>query len=433
MITAEQLRAARAMLQMDQAELAKISSVSVETIKRLERQTGQLHAKIETITAIQKAFEAQHLEFLDDTSRGAGVRLAPPDKRQLLRKTLVGEWAYLMDQSLEAECATDPRLFEHGEKRLIEVLQNLSTRILPSIVRSALSDPPKGWQGNFTVATRSGVDVELTPPRQRVSNLTPEEHPAFIESRDGTSTRTMSAPERALADAKMITPQMLDLVRDSDIGSLENRQFIRAFVGALPASERGNLTSASGGLSAEGLARVRNAVLAKAYGDADVLARITESTDDDVKSISNALVGAAPTWAKMRVEIDDGRVPEELDITTDLMEAVKRTADIRSKGMKIGDYLAQEDAFDKYKNDVDLLIANFYDQHTGRALGAPKIRDFLEFYAREAAKVSTEEGLALGIPKVTAYELKTTAAAKTQGVGARPTRPRRGWDSAFRR
>jgi N12 class adenine-specific DNA methylase len=271
--------------------------------------------------------------------------------------------------------------------------------------------------------TAQGVDVskykEPVLVRQRVSDLDEAERRDFVVAANQAATLSMSAPERAMADAGHVTPDMLDQIRDSDLGSLENRAFVRSFVGALPASERGNLTSAGGGLSAEGLTRVRNAILAKAYGDADILARITESTDDDVKSISNALTAAAPTWAKMRAEIDAGRTPEELDITADLLEAVKRTADVRSKGMKIDDYLAQEDAFDTYKNDVDYLVRLFYDPRTRRALGTAKIAEALEFYAREAAKVSTEEGLALGIPKVTSNELKAAAAAKTQGASAR--------------
>ena len=36
MVTAEQLRAARAILQMDQADLAKVSGVSVETFNRFD-------------------------------------------------------------------------------------------------------------------------------------------------------------------------------------------------------------------------------------------------------------------------------------------------------------------------------------------------------------------------------------------------------------
>jgi hypothetical protein len=42
--------------------------------------------------------------------------------------------------------------------------------------------------------------------------------------------------------------------------------------------------------------------------------------------------------------------------------------------MKIDDYLAQEDAFDKYKNDVDYLVRLFYDPRTRRGLGSSKDR-----------------------------------------------------------
>ena len=45
-------------------------------------------------------------------------------------------------------------------------------------------------------------------------------------------------------------------------------------------------------------------MLARAYGNAHVLTRIAESLTDDSKSISNALVSAAPNWAKMRAEIE---------------------------------------------------------------------------------------------------------------------------------
>jgi hypothetical protein len=131
------------------------------------------------------------------------------------------------------------------------------------------------------------------------------------------ATLSMSAPERALADADHITPTMLDLVKDSDLGSLENRGFVGAFVGSLPASERVNLTGAGGGLSAEGLTRVGNAILAKAYGDADTHHGIDRRREVDLQRAR----WSGPTWAKMRAEIDAGRTPEELDITPDLMEA----------------------------------------------------------------------------------------------------------------
>jgi magnesium transporter len=39
------------------------------------------------------------------------------------------------------------------------------------------------------------------------------------------------------------------------------------------------MATADGGLSSEGLTRIRNAVLAKAYSDGDLMARVAEATD----------------------------------------------------------------------------------------------------------------------------------------------------------
>jgi transcriptional regulator with XRE-family HTH domain len=76
MITAEQIRAARAILRLEQVTLAEMSGLSVETIKRLERQSGTLQATQETVDRIKKALELAGIEFLDSSSEaGSGVRL----------------------------------------------------------------------------------------------------------------------------------------------------------------------------------------------------------------------------------------------------------------------------------------------------------------------------------------------------------------------
>jgi DNA-binding Xre family transcriptional regulator len=75
-LTAEQLRAARAMLRMDQTTLAAASGISVETIKRLEGMKGQLsETRVATINAISAALEAAGVEFLAADDGGPGVRL----------------------------------------------------------------------------------------------------------------------------------------------------------------------------------------------------------------------------------------------------------------------------------------------------------------------------------------------------------------------
>ncbi len=75
-MTAEQLRAARAMLRMDQSALAAASGVSVETIKRLEVMNGQLsETRVATINAIRAALEKAGVEFIAENGGGPGLRL----------------------------------------------------------------------------------------------------------------------------------------------------------------------------------------------------------------------------------------------------------------------------------------------------------------------------------------------------------------------
>jgi len=396
MVTAEQLRAARAILQMDQADVAKISGVSVETIKRLERQTGKLHAKIETIIAIQKAFEAQHLEFLGDRDgRGAGVRLV--DNLQLMREALTGELTHTVLQWLKSRCSTDPKFFERGEKRVTQALTSLSARILPTIVHNVLSVP------------HHGVDVdryrEPIPVRQRISDPTPGERASPSPSRQNeAATLSWSAPESAYA--VVTTPPGLLQHAGDLLGTAGNRDFTRAFVAAIPASERGVLTNAEGGLSAESLVRERNAVLAKAYGNADVLSRITESTDDEIKSISNALVAAAPQWAKLVADIEVGRVRADLDETDNLMAAVNQIADIRGRGQRLEDYLREHDAFDNLEHPVESWMRMFYDPFTRRVSDAALIASAVRGYAEEAVKVSNTLGLDRDTPEVTRDDIQ---------------------------
>jgi transcriptional regulator with XRE-family HTH domain len=75
-LTADQLRAARAMLRMDQSALAVASGVSVETIKRLEGMKGELsETRVATINAIQAALEKAGVTFIAENGGGPGVRL----------------------------------------------------------------------------------------------------------------------------------------------------------------------------------------------------------------------------------------------------------------------------------------------------------------------------------------------------------------------
>ena len=77
MITARQIRAARALLGWSQQQLADKAIVSLNAITRLER--GDVDPRLSTITAVQKALTKAGIEFIaSDQYKGEGVRLASP-------------------------------------------------------------------------------------------------------------------------------------------------------------------------------------------------------------------------------------------------------------------------------------------------------------------------------------------------------------------
>jgi transcriptional regulator with XRE-family HTH domain len=75
MLTGEQLRAARAMLKMEQGELAALSGISVETVKRLERLDGMLSANAATVARLQSSLEREGVIFTPENGGLPGVRL----------------------------------------------------------------------------------------------------------------------------------------------------------------------------------------------------------------------------------------------------------------------------------------------------------------------------------------------------------------------
>ena len=75
-LTGEQLRAARALLRMEQSTLAAAAGVSVETIKRLEAMEGPVRAtRVDTLDAVIAALERAGVEFIHADNSGPGVRL----------------------------------------------------------------------------------------------------------------------------------------------------------------------------------------------------------------------------------------------------------------------------------------------------------------------------------------------------------------------
>lgn len=70
MMTAGQLRAARALLGIDQKTLADMSSVSLPTIQRMEASEGTVRGNVDTLTKIIEALNRAGVELLNSGGRG---------------------------------------------------------------------------------------------------------------------------------------------------------------------------------------------------------------------------------------------------------------------------------------------------------------------------------------------------------------------------
>lgn len=79
MITAAQLRAARALLGIDQRQLATLAGVSLPTVQRMEASEGTVRGMVESLTKIIAALDGAGIDLIADNavsaSGGRGVRL----------------------------------------------------------------------------------------------------------------------------------------------------------------------------------------------------------------------------------------------------------------------------------------------------------------------------------------------------------------------
>jgi transcriptional regulator with XRE-family HTH domain len=86
MITSGQMRAARAMLGIDQRELAGLSGLSLPTIQRMEASDGVVRGNVDSLVKLVEALQDAGIELIADGTTsshgGRGVRLNAPTIRR---------------------------------------------------------------------------------------------------------------------------------------------------------------------------------------------------------------------------------------------------------------------------------------------------------------------------------------------------------------
>jgi transcriptional regulator with XRE-family HTH domain len=79
MITGNQLRAARALLSIDQRQMAGLADLSVPTIQRMEASDGVIRANVDSLMKLVSALDGAGIELINpgavSAAGGRGVRL----------------------------------------------------------------------------------------------------------------------------------------------------------------------------------------------------------------------------------------------------------------------------------------------------------------------------------------------------------------------
>jgi hypothetical protein len=211
--------------------------------------------------------------------------------------------------------------------------------------------------------------------RQRMSDVPIEK---ITTSTEGGAT--LGAAEQATVDANRLSANALSQFEENDTGDLltaANRSFVQSALGEMATpNEMNALIDGDGNVSQAGLQRIKNALFAKAYGDNYLLARLSESLDNNVKNITNALLSVAPRMAQMKDSIARGDL-YQLDITPSIADAVKKLSALRDEGKPVSVYLQEQSMFgDELSGEAKTLL-EFFDANKQRPR---KIMELLNKY-----------------------------------------------------
>lgn len=227
--------------------------------------------------------------------------------------------------------------------------------------------------------------------RIRDGEMTPADRQAFTREANERDTLGMSATERAMADATALPDTMLDLYRGGDVDSAANRPFVRAFIDTVVGrNEQASMIAADGAMSQEAIRRVEGALLAKAYGDADLVANLIESADTNIRAIGGALMDIAASWAQMRADAAAGAIDAAVDQTGRLLEAVRLVQRARRENRNVADFVGQRDMLSGdalhpiAEGFLRLMFRN--TQNWTQPAGRDRIADGLRFYVDAAAR-----------------------------------------------
>ena len=220
---------------------------------------------------------------------------------------------------------------------------------------------------------------------------------AIIHSTNGGMR--MGAMQQAQADAGKITQGTLKKYNydgKGDLASAANRDFVVSAINEIAGkNERDSLFDKDGNPSAEGIKRVQNAMVALAYENDELLARVGETVDPEDLNISNALKATAPRVASIQLRIDEKDIPKSYDLPKIISDAVEFYFNCEAEGKKVSQAVNETALFEEGEvSEEAKQLATFFEENKRKPnVIANAINDMVEYIdANTAPNMSLMEG-----------------------------------------
>ncbi len=217
----------------------------------------------------------------------------------------------------------------------------------------------------------------------RSADVTPD-----IGDRSNVSGAARLNPvEQARTDMARVNLEALDFTESGD----PTPEAVKAFVAAMPESERSELMTRGGAAGRQAIDRLMAATFAKAYGDDSLVELYAQATDPEARNVLSAMAQAAGAMARL-----DGAGP--LDVRPLVRDAAAAAVNAARRGV----------ALSRFAQQVDMTVA-------------PETRRIVEMFARNA-RSSRKMAEALRSLADLAYSEVTKADADMFGEVPRRTR-----------
>ena len=257
-----------------------------------------------------------------------------------IQRIATGIQPRLLGESPTAESGApivDPEgIVESGNARAI-ALQRAYASGQADEYRAFLED-----QGYATEGIEQPVLVRI-----RRSELSEAERQAFAREASQPATLGVSRTEQAFMDADAMPEGVVGQHKGGDLALARNLPFVQSYIqNVIPKDQQTEFAAKGGELSVEGRQRMEAALIAKAFGNRDLVSRLTESVEQGRESveqgratIKNAVLDLAPRWAAMREAVSKEELYPVVDQTQALVDAVGIVARNEQTGTAVSELL----------------------------------------------------------------------------------------------